>query len=197
MKVCGSACRRREMFWTIMSTLTFASASGPKDRRRARPPPDAAQRDLASSLSRQFRLRPALPRFHPRRKRWFRVHRRTAFGASGRRKLDGTRYVPNVPSRVLRNESEAPSHQAMPFQAFLRTDFDSSARFRHNGRIGCVDAIHIGVDVATVGVHRCGDRDGTGIGVATSKRCDAVVRAMPWKPVMTATCPRRARSRRH
>ena len=44
---------------------------------------------------------------------------------------------------------------------------------RHHARVGGVDAVHIGVDVATLGTDGGRDRNRRGVGAAAAKRGDA------------------------
>ena len=64
----------------------------------------------------------------------------------------------------------------------------SRRAFVHDARIGGVDAVHIGIDVAAVGLDRRGDRHRAGVGPAAPKRGDpARGGSTPWKPAITAT----------
>ena len=59
------------------------------------------------------------------------------------------------------------------FQHFLEGDAVEPARLRHDARIGRIDAVDIGIDVAAVGLDRGGDGDGAGIRAAAAERRDA------------------------
>ena len=59
------------------------------------------------------------------------------------------------------------------FQHLLERDLVEAARLRHDARIGGVDAVDVGVDVAAVGLDRGGDRDRRGVGAAAAERGDA------------------------
>ena len=51
------------------------------------------------------------------------------------------------------------------------------ARLRHDARVGGVDAVDVGVDVAAVGLHASGDGDRGRVGAAAAERRDAAVLA--------------------
>ncbi len=59
------------------------------------------------------------------------------------------------------------------FQHFLEGDLVEPARARHHARIGGVDAVDVGVDVAAVGVDRGRDRHRRGVRAAAAERGDA------------------------
>ena len=56
---------------------------------------------------------------------------------------------------------------------FFVGDLVEPVRGRHHARVGGVDAIDVGIDVATLGADRGRDRDGGGIGAAAPERGDA------------------------
>ena len=58
-------------------------------------------------------------------------------------------------------------------QHFLERDLVEPLRARHHARVGGVDAVDVGVDVAAVGLDRGGDRDRRGVGAAAAERGDA------------------------
>ena len=62
-------------------------------------------------------------------------------------------------------------------QHLLVADPRELARLRHDARIGGVDAIDVGVDVAAVGLQRRRQRHGRGVRAAAAQRGDAVVGA--------------------
>ena len=61
------------------------------------------------------------------------------------------------------------------FQHFLEGDLRQPPRLRLDARVGRVDAVDIGIDVAAVGLDGGGDRHGAGVGAAAAERGDAVV----------------------
>ena len=58
-------------------------------------------------------------------------------------------------------------------QHFLERDLVEPLRLRHHARVGGVDAVDVGVDVAAVGLDRGGDRHRRGVGAAAAERGDA------------------------
>ena len=58
-------------------------------------------------------------------------------------------------------------------QHFLEGDLVEPARARHDARVGGVDAVDVGVDVAAVGADRGRDRDRRGVRSAAAERGDA------------------------
>ena len=88
-------------------------------------------------------------------------------------------------------------------QHFLEGDAVEPARLGHDARIGRIDAVDVGVDVAAVGADGGRDRHRARVRAAAAQRRHAgrVSSWMPWKPATTATCPlgetrRRSRRRR-
>jgi len=63
------------------------------------------------------------------------------------------------------------------FEHFLEADLGEPPRLGFDARVGGVDAVDVGIDVAAVGLHGGGDRHGAGIRTAAPERGDAVVRA--------------------
>ena len=59
------------------------------------------------------------------------------------------------------------------FQHFFKSDPLHTARFRHDARIGGVDAIDVRIDVAAIRLDGGGERDGAGVGAAPAQRRDA------------------------
>ena len=59
------------------------------------------------------------------------------------------------------------------FQHLLIGDLVEALGARHHPRVGGVDAVHVGVDVAARGLDRGRDRDRRGIGAAAAERGDA------------------------
>ena len=55
---------------------------------------------------------------------------------------------------------------------FLVRDLVHAVRLRHHARVGGIDAVHVGVDVATLGADCGRDRHGRGVGAAPAKRGD-------------------------
>ena len=60
--------------------------------------------------------------------------------------------------------------QRSHFEHFLERDFFDPPRFRHDARVGRVDAVDIGIDVADLGIQRGGNRHGARIGPAPAER---------------------------
>ena len=58
-------------------------------------------------------------------------------------------------------------------QHFLERDLVHAPGARHHARVGGVDAVDVGVDVAAVGLDRGGDRHRRGVGAAAAERGDA------------------------
>jgi hypothetical protein len=65
--------------------------------------------------------------------------------------------------------------EAGHFQHFLEGDGVQLAGFRHDARVGGVDAVDIGVDLAFVGFQRGGEGDAGGVGTAATQRGDVAV----------------------
>ena len=62
------------------------------------------------------------------------------------------------------------------FEHFLERHLGEPPRLRHDARVGRIDAVDVGIDVAAVGADRRRDRDRAGVGAAAAERRDAVVR---------------------
>ena len=60
-------------------------------------------------------------------------------------------------------------------QHLLVGDLGQPPRLRLDARVGGVDAVHVGVDVAEIGLDGGGDGDGAGVGAAAAERGDAAV----------------------
>ncbi len=61
------------------------------------------------------------------------------------------------------------------FQHLLVGDLGQLAGLRDDARVGGIDAVHIGIDVAAVGLQRCRQRHGGGVRPAAPQRGDAAV----------------------
>jgi hypothetical protein len=80
------------------------------------------------------------------------------------------------------------------FQHFLEGDLRQALRLRHDARIGRVDAVDIGVDIAAVGLDAAAMATAL---VSDPPRPSVAIRlsgATPWKPATTATWPMPKRS---
>ena len=77
--------------------------------------------------------------------------------------------------------------QARHLEHFFESDGVQAARIGHHARIGGVDAVHVGVDLALVGLQRRGQRHRRGIRAAAAERGD----------VALAVDPLEARDHRH
>src|SRR4029079_17487624 len=60
------------------------------------------------------------------------------------------------------------------FQHVFESNLTEPPRLRHYARVGSIDAIDIGVDIATVGMNRSRDRHRRRIGTAAPKRGDSL-----------------------
>ena len=70
--------------------------------------------------------------------------------------------------------------EARQLQHLLEGDGVQPARLGHDARVGGVDAVDVGVDLAVVGLERGGERDRRGVRAAAAERGDvAVVRRRP------------------
>ena len=67
-------------------------------------------------------------------------------------------------------------------QHFFVGDSIELARFRNDARIGRVDAVDIGEDIAAIGFERRRERHGGGVGAAAAERRDPPARPDPLKP---------------
>ena len=77
------------------------------------------------------------------------------------------------------------------FQHFLERHFGEPARLRHDARVGRVDAVDVGIDIAAVGRDRRGERNRA---TCPSRRARASspgwsALCTPWKPATTAISP--------
>ena len=61
------------------------------------------------------------------------------------------------------------------FQHFFIRNLGEPPRLRNDARVGRIDAVDVGIDVADVGFERDRNRDGAGIRAAAAERRDAVV----------------------
>jgi hypothetical protein len=74
------------------------------------------------------------------------------------------------------------------FKHLFVADLGQAPRLALDPRIGRVDAVHVGIDVARA-LHRRGDGHGAGVRAAPAQGGDALVGVTPWKPAMTAISP--------
>ena len=81
------------------------------------------------------------------------------------------------PWRFPPSGSAAPWRPATPAPASLHRRSFQPARLGHDARIGGVDAVNIGVDVAAIGLQRRRQRHRAGIRAAAAERGDPLVRA--------------------
>ena len=65
--------------------------------------------------------------------------------------------------------------QARHLEHFLERHRVEPARFRHDARVGRVDAVDVGVDLALVGLERGGERDARRVRTAAAERRDVAV----------------------
>ena len=163
-----------------MSTLMLASASGPKIA-AATPGLSATSRSViwASSLEKAMPVTTCL--FHDvllvadqrARRTFLRVHLRR----SGSSKLERTigRH-PVHHGELDRAHLEHLGAERGHLQHLLEGDLVQPPRLGHDARIGGVDAVDIGVDVAAIGLDRGGDRHRAGVGAAAAERGDAAGR---------------------
>src|SRR5436190_20765048 len=68
------------------------------------------------------------------------------------------------------------------FEHFLVGDSTQLLRLGNDARIGCVNTVDIGEDIAAFSVERGGERDRRGIGAAAAQRRHAAPRADPLEP---------------
>ena len=74
-------------------------------------------------------------------------------------------------------------------QHLLVGDAVELARLGDDPRVGGVDAVDVGEDVAALGAQRRRQRHGRGVRAAAAERGHAALGPMPWKPATTATWP--------
>ena len=72
--------------------------------------------------------------------------------------------------------------EARQLQHFVVGDRSQAAGFRQNPRVGRVDAVDVGVDLAQVGIEHGGQGHGRGVGAAAAERRDVAVLINPLKP---------------
>ncbi len=194
VKVMSVVVPSSEMFWTIMSTLMLASASGPKIAGGdARPVGDAAQRDLGLVLGIGDAGDDLL--FHDfflvanqRSGRVQEVAHARRIGILEGRAHEGADLVHH--GKLDRAHLQHLGAERRHFQHFLEGDLRQAARLGLDARIGRVDAVDVGIDVAAVGLDRGGDRHRAE--VSEPPRPSVAMRLsgpMPWKPAITATWP--------
>src|ERR1035437_7224321 len=63
------------------------------------------------------------------------------------------------------------------FQHLVVGNFQQLAGIRHHAGVAGVDSVHVGEDLANVGLERGGNGDGGEVGAATAKRVDHAVRS--------------------
>ena len=164
-----------EMFWTIMSTLMLASASGTKiGGGDARPVLDVAQRDLRLVLRIGDAGDDLL--FHDL---FLVADEGAGIGIGGiveGRADKGPHLVHH--GQLDRADLQHLGAERGHFEHFLEGDAVEPPRLRHDARVGGVDAVDVGVDVAAVGPDRAGDRHGAGVRAAAAERRDAAGRRL-------------------
>ena len=188
-----------ETTWMIMSTLMLASASGPKIA-AATPGLSATRRSVICASSRERAMPVTTCCSTISSSSQIRVPGSGVGGIVERRphiELDPVnhRHFDRAHLQDLRAER---GH----FEHFLERDLVEPARLGNDARVGGVDAVDVGVDVAAVGLQRGGERHGGGVGAAATERGDAASsprecpgsrrrrRSGPWRS------RRRCRSRR-
>src|SRR5690606_22982488 len=65
------------------------------------------------------------------------------------------------------------------FQHLLKGDLRKATRLGLDARIGRVDPVHVGIDVAAISLHSSGNSNRARIGTASTQCRDAVVRGNP------------------
>ena len=163
------------MFCTIMSTLMLASASGPKIA-AATPGLSGTWRSeiCASSLEKAMPVTTCCSTISSSSQ--ISVPGGVPCGSmsSGLSKLERTKMRHLVHHAELdRAHLQHLGAERGQLQHFLEGDLVEALRARHDARVGGVDAVDVGVDVAAVGLDRGGDRHRRGVGAAAAERGDA------------------------
>ena len=172
----------------IMSTLMLASASGPKIA-AATPGLSATSRSVICASSREKAMpvttccstissssQMSVPSFGSRRIVEGRAH--VELDLVHHRHFDRAH---------LQDLGAERGH----FEHFLERHLVEPPRLRHDARVGRVDAVDVGVDVAAVGADRRGERHRRRVRAAAPERRHPVRSACrPWKPATTAISPR-------
>ena len=184
-----------ETFCTIMSTTMDSSASAPNI---------AAATPGLSLTSRSVILAFGLGERHARNDLLFhdlilianqraghaRRPVRRICGASGSSKVERTRAHLVRHRHLDRADHQHLGAERGHFQHFLEGNRCQPLRLGHDARVGGVDAVDVGIDVAAIGLDRRRHRHRRGIRAAAAQRRDRPVSGtMPWKPVMTGTQP--------
>src|ERR1041385_3460238 len=157
-----------EMFCTIMSTLIASSASGAKI---AAAPPHGDLRFVAAVGEAADD-----PLFHDL---ILVDYKRPGRVGKGRQNLKAH---PVVHRQLDRARLQYPRALRCHFEHFLVGDSTQLLRLGNDTRIGCVNTVDIGEDIAAFGVERGGKRDRRGIGAAAAERRPAAARADPLEP---------------
>ena len=103
----------------------------------------------------------------------------------------GTRYLPaNSTERICSTLEPRLAISSISSKVTVR----EAARLGHDARVGGVDAVDVGVDLALVGLQRRGERHRRGVGAAAAERGDvAVRRRRPGSRRRRRPCRRRGR----
>jgi len=78
-----------------------------------------------------------------------------------------------VPWPARRSVSATLRAERGHLQHLLVGDLGQPSRPRHDARVGGVDAVDVGVDIAKIGLHGDGNGNGAGVGPAAAERGDA------------------------
>ena len=159
----------------IMSTLMLASASGHEDRRRdAGLVGDIAERDLRFVARKGDAGHHVL--FHDV---LLLANQRAQFRIGGI--VEGRAHVEPDPVHHRRLDRAHLQHlgaERGQLEHFLERHLVEPARLGHHARVGGVDAVDVGVDVAAVGVERRGERHRRGVRAAAPERRHPAARRM-------------------
>ena len=178
-------------FWTIMSTLMPASASGSKTvAGDARPVGHLDERDLGDVpvVGQAADLVPLL-------------HERVLLDERAGRVLERAEDLDDDVVDPAELDGAGLHHLGAlvgELEHLLVADDVELARVGHEARVGRVDAVDVGEDLAAVGAEPRGEGDGRGVGAAAAqvssmlgpcRRRVAAPRLMPWKPATMTTLP--------
>ena len=168
-------CRPRTTFCTIMSTLIALSASGPKIAA-------ATPGRSGTLMQRHLRFVAAVGDAADH----FLFHDLILVDDQRSGRVGEARQHLHAHAMVHRHLDRAGLQhlgaQRRQFQHFLVGDLIELARLRNDARIGRVDAVDIGVDIAAVGLERRRQRHRRGIRAAAAQRRDAPVGPEPLEP---------------
>ena len=173
-----------ETFCTIMSTLMSASASGAEDGGGdARPVGHADQRDLGLVAAiGDAADESAVPRSRPRPPPACPARRRSSTAPAAR--------TPVLHRQLDRAGLQHLGAERGHLQHLLVGDLLELARLGNDARIGGVDAVDIGEDVAAIGLQRRRQRHRRGVRAAAAERGDrGCPGRCPGSPATTATWP--------